>query len=545
MTVTSATNNSLKDLKEIKDPGEFREQINFLASNKPVDRASSDCVWVGLFSTNNGVELTGPARILDKASNGVITKLIKSGDFDAKVGTSYLVRDLSGIPSLRALLVGCGKKDSFNAKAFNDTVKSATKAMITLKGVKKVASFLTEINVKGKTGVWRLQTHLLAVRETLYRFDRFKSPKHTNAEDKSNKASPKPSKTPKPENFCSIKSVEMLLPGDMRPSDAASSIAEAFALADGIELSKDLGNLPANVCTPLYLVNVAKSISKQLKLKCEILDKNAIEKLGMGSFLAVAQGSAQPPFMITLQHNGGKTKEPPVVVVGKGITFDSGGISIKPSAAMDEMKYDMCGAATVLGLMKSVAAAGIKRNVIGVVATCENMPSSTACRPGDIVKSMSGQTIEILNTDAEGRLILCDALTYVEKFKPSFVIDVATLTGACVVALGNINTGLYSSDDELAEKLLKSGSNSLDPAWRLPLQDEYQDLLKSPFADVANIGGRTAGSITAACFLWRFAKSYKWAHLDIAGTAWESGPSKSSTGRPVPLLFNFLSNQLD
>ncbi len=542
MTVTSATNNSLKDVKEIKDPGEFRENINFLASNKPVDRASSDCVWVGLFSTSKGVELTQPARILDKASNGVITKIIKSGDFDARAGSSFLVRDLAGIPSLRALLVGCGKKDAFDAKVFNDVVKKATMAMITLKGVKKVASFLTEINVRDKTGVWRLQTHLLAVRETLYRFDRFKSPKELNSEDKLSKGSSKPPKTLKPENYCAIKSVEMLLPADMRPTDAASSIAEANALADGVELSRDLGNLPANVCTPSYLVNVAKSISKELRLKCEILDKNGIEKLGMGSFLAVAQGSAQPPYMITLQHNGGKSKEPPIVIVGKGITFDSGGISIKPSAAMDEMKYDMCGAATVLGLIKAVASAGLKKNIIGVVATCENMPSSTATRPGDIVKSMSGKTIEILNTDAEGRLILCDALTYVEKFKPEFVIDVATLTGACVVALGNVNTGLYSSDDDLAERLIKSGTDSLDPAWRLPLQDDYQDLLKSPFADMANIGGRTAGSITAACFLWRFAKSYKWAHLDIAGTAWESGGAKSSTGRPVPLLFNFLSN---
>ncbi|OUT97447.1 MAG: leucyl aminopeptidase [Betaproteobacteria bacterium TMED41] len=542
MTVTSATNNSSKDFKDTKDPGELREEINFLASNKPVDRASSDCVWVGLFSTNNGVELTGPARILDKASKGVITKIIKSGDFSAKKGTSYLIRDLTGIPSLRALLVGCGNKDSFNARVFNDVVKNATRAMIPLKGVKKVASFLTEINVKDKTGVWRLQSHLTAVREALYRFDRFKSSKETSGEAKPNKSPAKSFKAKKPENFCSLKSVEMLLPGDMRPSDSASSIGEASALSDGVELCKDLGNLPANVCTPSYLVNVAKSISKQYRLKCEVIDKVGLEKLGMGSFLAVAQGSIQPPYLITLQHNGGKSKEPPVVIVGKGITFDSGGISIKPSAAMDEMKYDMCGAATVLGLMKAVAMAGMKKNVIGVVATCENMPSSTATRPGDIVKSMSGQTIEILNTDAEGRLILCDALTYVEKFNPSCVIDVATLTGACVVALGNINTGLYSSDEDLAKKLLDSGCNSLDPAWRLPLEDDYQDLLKSPFADVANIGGRSAGSVTAACFLWRFAKAYKWAHLDIAGTAWESGSSKSATGRPVPLLFNFLSN---
>lgn len=545
MTVTSTTNNSSKDSKELKDPGELRDPINFVTSNKPVDRASSDCVWVGLFSTDNGVELTAPARILDKVSNGAITKIIKAGDFNAKSGTSYLIRDLTGIPSLRALLVGCGQKDRFTGKAFYNAVKHATKTMIPLKGVKKVASFLTEINVKNKTGVWRLQTHLLAVRETLYKFDRFKSPTVHATTDKSNKTPPKISKQFKTENSCSIKSVEMLLPGDMRPADASIKITEASSLADGVELSKDLGNLPANICTPLYLVNVAKVISKELKLKCEILDKTGLEKLGMGSFLSVAKGSAQPPYLVTLHHNGGKAKEPPVVIIGKGITFDSGGISLKPSSGMDEMKYDMCGAATVLGLMKAVASANIKKNIIGVVATCENMPSSTASRPGDIVKSMSGQTIEILNTDAEGRLILCDALTYVEKYKPSYVIDVATLTGACVVALGSINTGLFSSDDILAKKLLEAGSDSLDPAWRLPLQDDYQDLLKSPFADVANIGGRTAGSVTAACFLWRFAKSYKWAHLDIAGTAWDSGAAKSSTGRPVPLLFNFLKNELD
>ncbi len=545
MTVTSATNNSLKNIKEINDSGELREQINFSASNKPVDRASSDCVWVGLFSTTNGVELTAPARILDKASNGAITKIIKSGDFKAKAGTSFLVRDLSGIPSVRALLVGCGKKDSFDEKRFKEAVKFATKSMVPLKGVKKIASFLTEINVKNKTGVWRLQTHLLAIREALYRFERFKSPKDSNLEEKPSKSSSKSTKQIKPDNFCAIKSVEMLLPGDMRPTDATLTISEATALADGIELSKDLGNLPANVCTPFYLTLVAKSLSKQLKLKCEVIEKNGLEKLGMGSLLAVAQGSAQQPYLITLQHNKGKSKEPPLVIVGKGITFDSGGISLKPSAAMDEMKYDMCGAATVLGVMKAVAQAGIKKNIIGVVATCENMPSSTATRPGDIVKSMSGQTIEILNTDAEGRLILCDALTYVEKYKPACVIDIATLTGACVVALGNVNSGLYSSDDALAEKLLEAGKNSLDPAWRLPLQDDYQDLLKSPFADVANIGGRMAGSITAACFLWRFAKSYKWAHLDIAGTAWDSGSAKSSTGRPVPLLYEFLKNKSD
>ncbi len=538
MTINSATTNSLKDPSSMRDPGEVREQISFIASNKPVDRSSSDCVWIGLFSTDKGVELSGAAKILDKSSNGVITKIIKSGDFSAKNGNTYLIRDINGIPSLRALLVGCGKKDSFSPKSYSEAVKAATRKMKNLKGVKKVASFLTELSVQDKSGSWRLHTHLISVREALYSFDRFKSIKDQKDIEKTTKSS----KMSKKEVQVSLKSIEMLLPGDMRPADASNIINKANSLADGVELTRDLGNLPPNICTPSYLANTSKALSKQFRMKCEILDKSNLEKLGMGSFLAVAKGSIQQPFLITLQHNGGKSKEAPIVVVGKGITFDSGGISIKPSAAMDEMKYDMCGAATVIGLMKAVSSAGIKKNIIGVVATCENMPSGTASRPGDIVKSMSGKTIEILNTDAEGRLILCDALTYVEKFKPATVIDVATLTGACVVALGNINSGLFSSDDDLAEKLQESGLDSLDPAWRLPLEEDYQELLKSPFADVANIGGRSAGSVTAACFLWRFAKSYPWAHLDIAGTAWDSGSAKSATGRPVPMLFNFLSN---
>jgi leucyl aminopeptidase len=337
----------------------------------------------------------------------------------------------------------------------------------------------------------------------------------------------------------------MLLPADMRPKDASSVIIKGQALSDGVELSRDLGNLPPNICTPDYFCSVAKTLSKNSKLKCEIIDKSGLEKLGMNSFLSVAQGSVQPPYMIILSYNGGKTKEQPTVLVGKGITFDSGGISIKPSSSMDEMKYDMCGAATVFGVMKAVSEAGIKKNVIGVIATCENMPSGTATRPGDIVTSMSGKTIEILNTDAEGRLILCDALTYVEKFKPKEVIDIATLTGACVVALGSINTGLFSSCDVLASKLIAAGKRSLDPTWRMPLEQDYQELLKSPFADMANIGGREAGSVSAACFLWRFTEAYSWAHLDIAGTAWKSGSSKNATGRPVPMLFEFLKENLD
>ena len=318
------------------------------------------------------------------------------------------------------------------------------------------------------------------------------------------------------------------------------AVEQGVAMVEGMNLAKDLGNLPPNICTPTYLGKAAQGLSKKTALKVDVLGLKQIEALGMGSFLSVAKGSDTPPQFIVMKHQGGKAGEAPIVLVGKGITFDTGGISLKPGEAMDEMKYDMCGAASVIGTMYSVALMKLKKNVIGVIPTCENMPSGQATRPGDIVKSMSGQTIEVLNTDAEGRLILCDALTYVERFKPAAVIDVATLTGACVIALGHVHSGLFSEDENLVSELTKAGHASLDTVWRLPLDAAYHEQLKSNFADVANIGGRPAGSVTAACFLSRFTEKYKWAHLDIAGTAWKSGAAKGSTGRPVPLLVNFL-----
>jgi leucyl aminopeptidase len=321
------------------------------------------------------------------------------------------------------------------------------------------------------------------------------------------------------------------------------AVEQGMAMVEGMNLAKDLGNLPPNVCNPTYLAKTAQSLTKKTSLKVEVLGLKQIQALGMGSFLSVAQGSATPPQFIVMRHQGGKAGEAPIVLVGKGITFDTGGISLKPGEAMDEMKYDMCGAASVIGALYSSALMKLKKNVIGVIPTCENMPSGQATRPGDIVKSMSGQTIEILNTDAEGRLILCDALTYVERFKPKAVIDVATLTGACIIALGHVHSGLFSDDEGLVSALTKAGHASLDTVWRLPLDTAYHEQLKSNFADVANIGGRPAGSVTAACFLSRFTEKYKWAHLDIAGTAWKSGAAKGSTGRPVPLLVNFLLEQ--
>ena len=320
-------------------------------------------------------------------------------------------------------------------------------------------------------------------------------------------------------------------------------LARGQAVANGVELARECANRPANHCTPSYLADQAKKLAKDHDLKLEVLDRKAVEKLGMGSFLAVAQGSEEPLRFIVARYDGAPKTQAPVVLVGKGITFDTGGISIKPAADMDEMKYDMGGAASVLGTLRAIAELKPKLNLVCIIPTCENMPSGRAVKPGDVVTSLSGQTIEILNTDAEGRLILCDALTYAERFKPAVVVDVATLTGACVIALGNHNSGLFTADDALAEQLLAASRESLDPAWRMPLDEEYDEALKSNFADMGNVGGRAGGAITAAMFLRRFTGKYRWAHLDIAGTAWKSGAAKGSTGRPVPLLTHFVLSQ--
>jgi leucyl aminopeptidase len=334
-----------------------------------------------------------------------------------------------------------------------------------------------------------------------------------------------------------------LLCGKADTKAVAQGITRGEAIAAGVSLARECANRPANHCTPTWLGEQAKKLAKNHGLKVELLDRKQVEKLGMGSFLAVAQGSAEPLRFIVARYEGAPKSQAPVVLVGKGITFDTGGISIKPSAEMDEMKFDMGGAASVLGTLRAIAVLKPKLNLIGIIPSCENMPSSRAVKPGDVVTSMSGQTIEILNTDAEGRLILCDALTYAERFKPSVVVDIATLTGACVVALGHHHSGVFSADDAVAEQLLEAGRSALDPCWRLPLDEEYDEGLKSNFADMANIGGRMGGAITAAMFLRRFTGAYRWAHLDIAGTAWKSGTAKGATGRPVPLLTHFVLAQ--
>jgi leucyl aminopeptidase len=317
------------------------------------------------------------------------------------------------------------------------------------------------------------------------------------------------------------------------------ALAEAHATADGADLARRLGNLPSNICTPSYLAEEAKKLAREFKLQVDVLEKRDMERLGMGAFLAVANASHQPPKLIVLRYTGAAKGRKPLAFVGKGITFDTGGISLKPAAEMDEMKFDMSGAGSVLGTLRALAGMRAPVNVVGLIPTCENMPGGQATKPGDVVTTLSGQTVEILNTDAEGRLILCDALTYAARFEPEAIIDVATLTGACVIALGHVATGLFSNDDELAEEVREAADEAWDRVWRMPLWEDYQEQLRSNFADFANIGGRPGGSITAACFLARFARGMRWAHLDIAGTAWKSGREKGSTARPVPLLVRF------
>ncbi|HSG24276.1 MAG TPA: leucyl aminopeptidase, partial [Azonexus sp.] len=380
--------------------------------------------------------------------------------------------------------------------------------------------FLTELAVKKRSVAWRIRQTAMIALDATYKFDQFKSKKDEVR-----------------------RPLRKLTLGVERRNELTLSeeaLNQGIAIAQGMALAKTLGNLPPNVCHPTYLAEQALAMAGEFKLGCEILETADMEKLGMHSLLSVARGAHQPPKLIVLNYKGAKAGVKPIVLVGKGVTFDTGGISLKPAAEMDEMKYDMCGAAGVLGTMQAVARMQLPINLIVIVPATENMPGGNASRPGDIVTSMSGQTIEILNTDAEGRLILCDALTYAERFEPDTVIDVATLTGACVVALGGVASGLFANKDSLARDLLDAGDEAHDRAWHMPLWDDYQELLKSPFADMGNIGGRWGGAITAACFLSRFTKKYDWAHLDIAGTAWKSGADKGATGRPVPLLAHYL-----
>ncbi len=485
------------------------------------EKQKSACVVVGVFEDGT---LDAAASRLDKASGKRLGQLIERGDLSGKAGSSLALHDLPGTVCARVLLVGLGKRDDFGDKAYAAALRNALKALAQT-GAEDAVVYLTTLAVGERSPAWKVRQALIAAGDASYRFDQFKS---------------------SPADERALTHLAFAVAKDSEQKAAETALTQGLAIAEGCALARDLGNLPGNVCTPEYLARTARELADEFGLELEVLEREDMEQLGMHSLLSVAKGSRQAPKLIVAHYRGapakkgGKKNKGPLVLVGKGITFDSGGISLKPGEGMDEMKFDMCGAASVLGTLKTVAQLALPIDLTVIVPATENMPDGAASKPGDIVASLSGQSIEILNTDAEGRLILCDALTYAERFEPAAVIDVATLTGACVVALGHVATGLFANDDELAADLLAAGGTALDRAWQLPLWDDYQDLLKSNFADMANIGGRWGGSITAACFLSRFARKYTWAHLDIAGTAWKSGADKGATGRPVPLLAHFL-----
>ncbi len=469
-------------------------------------------------------KLSESGVMLDKASKGFLSTIIRQGDMDGRSGQSLLLHNVPGTVADRVLLIGCGKNEEMNETSFIKIIGSMSSALENC-GASEAYAYMTDFPVKERDVAWKVQQIVLQMNHCRYQFEQTKSIKSDKKK--------------------ALRKLTVNVPGRRDLASAKVAIQQGIAISAGMSMARDLGNLPGNICTPGYLAKQAKQLAKgEKKLNVSVLEEADMRKLKMGSLLSVSAGSREPAKLITLEYKGGKANEQPIVLVGKGVTFDTGGISLKPGAAMDEMKFDMCGAASVIGTLNAVVALDLPINVVGIIPTTENMPDGLATRPGDIVTSMSGQTIEILNTDAEGRLILCDALTYAQKFKPRCVIDIATLTGACIIALGKIPSAVLGNNQPLINDLIQSGKQIEDKIWELPLWEEYQEQLKSNFADMANIGGRDAGTITAACFLSRFTSKYKWAHLDIAGTAWKTGEAKGSTGRPVPLLTQFIINQL-
>jgi leucyl aminopeptidase len=479
-----------------------------------------DVLVVGIF---DGQTTSQTANAIDKAGRGRLSTVLERRDLGETPGSTLLLHDAPGTAAARLLLVSGGRRESFNEHAFRAAIDGAAKMLARGPG-RHAGIAIADFEVPGRSLAWHVQHAARILADGAYHFD---PPASVNGYAAG------------PEH--GARAIELLMPGKVT-HDLETAAARGLAIAEGMALARDLGNLPGNICNPPYLAAAARTLGREFSFEVEVLERAQMETLGMGAALAVGRASAQPCKFIVMHYTrGGASK--PIVLVGKGVTFDTGGISLKPGANMDEMKFDMCGAAAVLGAVKAVARMALPVNLVGIVPAVENMPGGNATRPGDVVTSMSGQTIEILNTDAEGRLILADALTYAERFDPSCVIDVATLTGACVVALGHVTSGLMANDERLADELVRSGEDSGDRAWRLPLFDEYQEQLKSNFADMSNLGGRPAGAITAGCFLGRFAKAYKWAHLDIAGTNALTGDAKGATGRPVPLLSEFMINR--
>lgn len=489
--------------------------MKYSSTIKTLQDSKTDAICIPVFEKNK--KSLSKIELLDESSNTFFNQALKNFDFQASLGNIFTL-PVQDHHFNRVVFFGLGVKKELTQENLLKATKALSSELNSAK-IKSATVSTTEIEFDQA-----FTTHMItSVANAQYSFDTYKS-----------KKSDKPALTSI--SFHTSKASQ---------ENIKNAINYAQALATGITKTKDLGNQPGNVCTPTFLAQEAKDLAKaHSNIKVSILEEKDMEKLNMGAFLSVSKGSTEPGKLITIEYSGGKKSDKPHVIVGKGITFDTGGISLKPGVQMDEMKYDMCGAASVIGTLTAIAELKPKINIIGVIAAAENMPAGNASKPGDIVTTASGQTVEILNTDAEGRLVLCDALTHVAKFKPASVVDIATLTGACIIALGNHISGLMSNDDELAQELLDAGKMSNDKAWQLPIDSEYDAQIDSPFADMQNIGGKGAGTITAACFLARFAKEYKWAHLDIAGTAWVSGgKDKGATGRPVPLLLKYLMNK--
>ncbi|MEI8297480.1 MAG: leucyl aminopeptidase [Pseudomonadota bacterium] len=491
--------------------------MEFQAETGGKRRARTECAVIGVHERS---ELSGEALAIDGALGGRLGRILRGGDFAGRLGETLLLPDLGAGPAARVLLVGLGSTKSWSRRHYRRALLSSAQALLKC-GAREALVTLAAEQVPEVDAYYRARYVAEAFGQAGYQIPTLKS-----------------TRKPAPPKLAAVR-VLVAERGDLVA--ARRGLEHGAAIAAGSAVTRDLANLPANVCTPTYLASFATRMARShRKLTTRILGEREMKRLGMGSLLSVTEGTEEPARLIVVEYRGGKAGEAPVALVGKGVTFDTGGISLKDPGGMDEMKFDMTGAASVLGAIKSLALLQAPINVVGIVAACENMPGGRATKPGDIVTSMSGITIEVLNTDAEGRLILCDALTYSRRFKPRLVVDVATLTGACVVALGAHNSAVMSNDDSLAEALVAAGRRSADTCWRMPLGEEYQEQLRSNFADLANIGGRDGGAITAACFLWKFVDGMKWAHLDIAGTAYQTGTAKGATGRPVPLLVDFL-----
>jgi leucyl aminopeptidase len=487
---------------------------SFVVTAAPA-RQKTGCAIVGLPEAGG---FAGAAALVDAALDGSLSRMVKRGDLRGKQGEIKLL-DTEGANFERVLVVGLGKKGAFGRKQYRKALLGAFGALAKT-GAKDAVSYLGEA-VAVPDAYYDARLAAEAFGAALYRIPAIRSTR----------------KPPEP----ALKAFGFAVADASQKAPAQRGLQNGLAIAAGMALTRDLANLPANVCTPTYLAQRARELASEYgPVRTQVLDERELKRLKMGSFLSVTHGTDEPAKLIVMRYDGGRPGQAPVVLVGKGVTFDSGGISLKQPPGMDEMKFDMTGAASVFGAFKAIATIGAPVNVVGIIPTCENMPGGRATKPGDIVTSMAGKTIEVLNTDAEGRLILCDGITFARRFKPRAVVDIATLTGACVIALGAHHSGLFSPDDKLAASIAAAGERADDRAWRMPVSEEYAELLKSNFADMANVAGREAGAITAACFLWRFAEGLRWAHLDIAGSAYLTGSHKGSTGRPVPLLVEWL-----